>query len=295
MAGLILHTGSPGEAMKNRCISRLFYFLLLAGVYQPVALSDYVFTAPPRETREEAAAIYLPIVDFLTRATGEKFIYHNPANWSDYTIAMKNQEYDLAFDGAHFVSWRIKYLNHDIIAKLPELLIWRVVARNDNKSINTLDDLIGKKLCAPRSPNFGYLIIMSHYPDPDREPAQVITKSWKDGYDGVIKGDCDAAVMPKTNHLKFDPDLVNSKAVYTHLPYPNQGITAGPRLSPELKQKVRNALLSDEGQAAMSKLRERFSPGAFVVSAENEEYEGISMVLKRAENFGSPAQLSNNK
>ena len=35
----------------------------------------------------------------------------------------------------------------------------------------------------------------------------------------------------------------------------------------------------------MIKLRERFSQGANLVSAENDEYEGISLVLKRAENF----------
>ena len=150
-------------------------------------------------------------------------------------------------------------------------------------------------MCAPKSPNFGYLIMMSHYTDPEREPVQVVTKSWKDGYDGVIKGDCDTAIMPKANHLKFDPDLTKTKAVYTHLPYPNQAFTAGPRQSSGLKLKLRNAILSDEGQAAMSLLRERFSPGAYLVSAENEEYEGISMVLKRAENFGEALQTSAKK
>ena len=281
--------------MKSKYISRFIYFIMLAGAYQPVALSDYVFTAPPRESKAESIEIYQPVADFFTKATGEKFIFRNPDSWSDYTVAMKNQEYDVAFDGAHFVSWRIKYINHEILAKLPDLLIWRLVALKGSADINTLDDMIGKKMCAPKTPNFGYLIMMSHYTNPEREPVQVVTKSWKDGYDGVIKGDCVAAVMPKANHLKFDPDLAKTKAVYTHLPYPNQAFTAGPKLSSTLKLKLRNAILSDDGQAAMSLLRERFSPGTFLASAENEEYEGISLVLKRAENFGAAVQASAKK
>lgn len=281
--------------MKNRMISGLIVCMLFAGVYPVTALADYVLTAPPRESKEESLEIYQPVADYLSKVTGEKFVYRNPDSWDDYTSRMKKQEYDLAFDGPHFVSWRIKYINHEIIAKLPDLLIWRVIARNDATTIKTLDDLAGKKMCAPKSPNFGYLIMMSHYPNPDKEPVQVVTKSWKDGFDGVMKGDCDVAVLPKTNHQKFDPTLSKTKAVYTHLPYPNQAFTAGPRISPALKTKIRNAMLSGEGQAAMSLLRDRFAPGAYLAAADNEEYDGISLVLKRAEGFGLPVQLSANQ
>lgn len=279
--------------MKFAHLSRLLSAFMATVCFSPATLADYVFTAPPRESKQESLEIYQPVVDYLTKVTGETFVFQTPENWTDYTGRMKNQEYDLAFDGAHFVSWRIKYINHDIIAKLPELQFWRVVARSDS-AVNSLDDLIGKKFCAPKSPNFGYLIMMSHYTDPEREPVQVVTKSWKDGYDGVMKGDCVAAVMPKANHLKFDPQLQKSKAVYTHLPYPNNALTAGPKLSSALKEKVRKALLSAEGQQALSKLRERFAPGYNLVAADNEEYEGIHLVLKRAENFGVPVQLSEN-
>jgi hypothetical protein len=120
----------------------------------------------------------------------------------------------------------------------------------------------------------------------------VITKGWKDGFNGVVQGKCEATVLPKTNHRKFDPELSRTKAVHTHLPYPNQAFTAGPRMSSALKARVRAALLSDDGQAALSRLRDRYTRGAKLVSAENEEYEGISMVLKRASNFLSAKELT---
>lgn len=249
------------------------------------AMADYLFTAPPRESLEAGIKLYQPIADFLTRTTGETFVYKHPDDWKEYSSGMRNQEYDLAFDGPHFVSWRVKNINHDVIAKLPQLHIWRVIARKDSDDIASLEDLVGRKVCAPKSPNFGMLTMMSHYSDPDREPIHIVTKGWKDGYTAVVQNKCDATVLPKTNHKKFDPQLTKTKAIHTHLPYPNQAFTAGPKFPPALKAKIIKNLLSDEGQVALSNLRDRYTRGAKLVSVENEEYEGISMVLKRAGNF----------
>ena len=268
-----------------KAIKKCLAFVVFSGVISTSASAEYIFTAPPRESEQRGIEIYKPIADFLTKATGEEFVYKYPGNWAEYSRGMRNEEYDLAFDGPHFVSWRIKHIEHDAVAKLPQLHIWRVIVRSDNKDVETLDDLVGKKICAPKSPNFGMLTMMSHYPNPDREPVHVITKGWKDGFNGVVQGKCVAAVLPKTNHRKFDPELSKTRAIHTHLPYPNQAFTAGPSLSPELKTRVIDSLLSDDGQQALMKLRERFTKGDKLVSVDNEEYEGISMVLKRAGNF----------
>ena len=270
--------------------ARLQYVMFLFVFLPSLAIADYVFTSPPRENLEKGVEIYQPIADYLTSVTGEKFVYRYPNNWTEYSRGMQNGEYDVAFDGPHFVSWRIKNINHDVIMKLPQLHIWRIVALKDNQSVNSIDDLVGKKVCAPKSPNFGMLTMMSHFPNPDREPVQVVTKGWKDAFNAVLDGTCVATVIPKTNHKEFDPGFTKTKAIHTHLPYPNQAITAGPRLTPALKSKIQKSLLSKEGQAVLAKLRKRFTQDAYLVSADNEEYEGISMVLKRAGNFLSAAK-----
>jgi ABC-type phosphate/phosphonate transport system substrate-binding protein len=276
--------------MKKHIAGLLSIFASLFA-FSGVVNADYLFTSPPRETIEKGVEIYKPIADFLSRATGEKFIYRYPGSWAEYSRGMQHGEYDFAFDGPHFVSWRIKHIDHDVMVKLPQLHIWRVIARKDNAGISTMDDLVGRKVCAPKSPNFGMLTMMSHFSNPDKQPVHIITKGWKDGFDGVVDGTCEATVLPKTNHRKFDPDLSKTRAVHTHLPYPNQAFTAGPRIDPALKAKIRNAMLSKDGQMAMSRLRDRFTQGAQLVGAENEEYEGISLVLKRASNFLSAKEL----
>ncbi|HEY9051906.1 MAG TPA: PhnD/SsuA/transferrin family substrate-binding protein, partial [Gammaproteobacteria bacterium] len=106
--------------MGNKLYSVMSYAILLALV--PInVMADYVFTAPPRESEESGIEIYQPIATFLTKVTGEKFVYRYPANWADYGRDMQNNVYDMAFDGPHFVSWRIKNINHDAIVKLPQL------------------------------------------------------------------------------------------------------------------------------------------------------------------------------
>lgn len=270
--------------MMRQCLSMLG-LIMLVSVYSNIARADYLFTAPPRESQERGIEIYKPIADYLTKATGERFIYKHPGNWTDYSRDMQGQAYDLVFDGPHFVSWRIKNINHDVAVKLPQLHIWRVIVKSDNKTVTSMDDLVGKKVCAPKSPNFGMLTMMSHYPNPDRQPVHVITKGWKDGFNGVVQGKCEAAVLPKTNHRKFDPDFLKTNSIHTHLPYPNQAFTSGPKMSADLKLNVKKSLLSKQGQEATLKLRERFTRGANLVDAENDEYEGVSLVLKRAGNF----------
>lgn len=261
--------------------------LVFAMVFPLTAVSDYVFTAPPRESLSQGKEIYQPIADYLSKATGERFVYHHPQNWTEYSRAMQAGEYDLVFDGPHFVSWRVEYINHEVVAKLPQLHIWRVITNRSDESIQNLDDLVGKKVCAPKSPNFGMLTMMSHYPNPDKEPVHVITKGWKDGFNGVVDGKCVATVLPKTNHVKFDPKEEKTRALHTHLPYPNQAFTTSSKITPNLKARIEDKLLSEEGQAALKKLRDRFSRGERLVGAVSEEYEGISMVLKRADNFSS--------
>lgn len=267
--------------MMKQCLSMLGLLILISG-YSNSARSEYLFAAPPRESQEKGIEIYKPIADYLTKVTGEKFIYKHPSDWTEYSSDMQNQRYDLIFDGPHFVSWRIENINHDVVVKLPQLHVWRVIVRSDS-NIDSMNDLVGKKICAPKLPNFGMLTMMSHYYNPDREPVHIVTKGWKDGFNGVVEGKCEATVLPKTNHKKFDPHSLKTKPIHTHLPYPNQAFTSGPRMSSDLN--IKKALLSKEGQEATFKLRERFTQGANLVDAENEEYEGISLVLKRAKNF----------
>lgn len=264
-------------------IAAIFAAVFLFPVTAP---ADYLFSAPPRETKDKGLYYYGPIAEFLTRATGERFTYEYAPSWATYTKNMKTGRYDLVFDGPHFVSWRIENIQHTALVKLPQPHEWRIIARKDDPTVNKLQDLEAKKVCGPASPNFGTLTMFSHFTNPVREPVHIITKGWKDGYDALLAGKCQATVLPKTNHTQYDPSAQRTKVVHQHPAFPNQAFTAGPRMSAELKEKVRQALLSPAGQQATARLRERYAAGKDLVEADDAEYAGVSDVLDRAVGFG---------
>lgn len=270
--------------MKTKTLTAVLVGAL--GALPTLASADYLFSAPPRETPAQARKYYQPIADFLTKATGEKFVYDLPVSWPTYAKNMKTGAYDLVFDGPHFVSWRIDNIQHTALVKLPQPHEWRIIARKNDPTVNDISDLEAKRVCGPASPNFGTLIMMSHFNNPVREPVHIITKGWKDGYNAMLAGKCQATVLPKTNHVQYDPQGEQTKLVYQQKPYPNQAFTAGPRMSPDLKERVRQALLSPAGQQAMALLRERYAGGKELINAQDTEYAGVGAVLDRAVGFG---------
>ena len=266
--------------IKTVVVSSCFLAFFSASVQ-----AEYVFTAPPRESLEKGIKVYKPISDFLTRVTGERFTYFHPETWTEYSNKMHAENFDLVFDGPHFVDWRVNNIGHNVMLKLPKIGRWSLIKRNDDNSITTMNDMVGKKACAPGSPNFGMLNMMSHFPDPQKQPIHVKVKGWNNVFNGVKSGKCDIGVLPHTNHNIFDKNREFTKSIHKHLPYPNQGFTHGPRISYTLAEKIKAALLTDEGQEALFNLRKRYTGGKKLVSAENEEYDGVRIVLKRANNF----------
>ncbi|MCW9012615.1 MAG: phosphate/phosphite/phosphonate ABC transporter substrate-binding protein [Gammaproteobacteria bacterium] len=268
-----------------RILKTRIVLILLTVLIPQTVFSAYLFTAPPRETAEKGNKVYSPIASFLTKTTGKQFIYKHQHSWAEYARDMRAGKYDLVFDGPHFVDWRIHNIEHNIIVKIPHLLRWRVITQAGNTAINKLDDLIGEKTCAPGSPNFGMLNLFSHFRDPEKQPIHVEVKGWNNVYENVKNGTCVAGVLPKKNHEIFDKNKVYTKSIHTHLPYPNQAITASKRIPDNLKEKIRAALLSEDGHKALKNLRQRYTGGTNLVKAEDEEYDSIHMLLLNARHF----------
>lgn len=268
--------------------SKIRMVIMFLSVFLPqTVLSAYIFTAPPRETTENGYKVYQPIADFLTSKTGVQFVYKQQNTWDEYVRGMRSENYDLVFDGPHFVDWRIHNIDHRTIVKIPHLLQWRVITRSDDVSITKIEDLVGKKTCAPGSPNFGMLNLFSHFKDDNKQPVHVEVKGWNNVYEGVKSGACVAGVLPKKNHQIYDKDGKYTKAIHTHLPYPNQAITASKRISDELRLEIQAALLSEDGHKALENLRKRYTGGSKLVSAVEEEYDSIHSLLIRTKSFSS--------
>lgn len=237
-----------------------------------------VFTAPPRESPEEAQAIYQPIAEYLSQVIGKKVMYKNAGTWGVYRTEMLKGGYDLVFDGPHFNSYRMEKLNHNILVKIPERHEFVAIVRKD-QNISSLSQMAGRTFCAHAPPNLGTLVLLTQFDNPARQPVILSTNGWDNIYQGVMSGKCMGGVLPMANLKKFDRSG-NMKVVFKTPAMPNQAFSAGPRISAEDQMKITQALISPNATAITAKLRATYKAGDSLALANNQEYQGLAEYLR---------------
>lgn len=267
-------------------VMALILGLFAVSFYTSAFAEGLILTSPPRETPDKGKAQYGPIADYLTKLLGVPVTYEHPGNWLNYQREMRNDKYDIVFDGPHFIAWRIAHLGHEAIVKLPGKLQFILVTGKDNDKYNHPDTLIGKQICGISPPNLSTLSILDYYRNPVRQP---VIKGIKGGMGKVFKSyaagnkGCDAAVLRTAFYSKkLKPEQRDSlKILYTSKAMPNQGISVSKRLSTELKNKIRNGLTVGAGVDSTKGTLKRFGGKAksFIPAAPGE-YDGYNMLLE---------------
>ena len=247
---------------------------------------ELIMTAPPRGTAAKEKEINEPIAEFLSKTLGKKVTFRYSDNWLTYSKDMTNGAYDLvAFDGPHFNGWRLDKIGHVPLIKIKEDLIFVVITRAENQEITQVKNLVGRSVCAHAPPNFGTLTLYSQFDNPARQPVIVQIQGWDNAYKGLINGKCVATVVPLKNLGKFDAgEKKLTKIIYKSRVMPNQALSAGPRITPEMQTKIRQAMVSEEGKKATEKLREAYATKE-LVSTSREEYAGLGKLLKNTTYF----------
>ncbi len=261
----------------QKSASAIVCFLCLLGSLP--ASADLVFGAPPRESEARADAIYGPITDFLTQVTGQKVTYKFVDNWLSYQSDILKGRYDIVFDGPAFVGWRMAKFGWNPLVKMGGNLVFVVITKNTNTSINKLDDLAGYTLCGFAPPNLATLMVLVEFDNPSRQPNLTAVPTFKDAYRDVVSGKCTAGIMQAKLFDNMNAESQAAKVIFRSKPLPNQAFSAGPRVSPTLQQKIASALLSPEGNAATQKLRTEFKMKQFV-PATPQEYAGLGKYLR---------------
>lgn len=242
--------------------------------------SELVFSAPPRGSYQEEVAIYQPIVDLLSKVIGKKVTYQYSDNWLSYSKDMTEGNYDIVFDGPAFNGWRVEKLSHTPIVKLPDDFVFVIITKAENDRVKQVKDLAGRMICAHAPPNLGTLTMLSQFDNPARQPVIIETKGWDNAYKAMLDGKCTATVVPIKNLTKNDAGAKKlTKTLYQHKAMPNQAISVGPRIAPELHKKIAQALLTEEGKQATAKLRSAYAGKNFVPTTR-DEYAGLGGLLK---------------
>lgn len=237
-----------------------------------------IFTSPPRETPQEGAQIYAPVASYLGKVIGKKVVYRHPGTWGAYRSQMLRGDYDIVFDGPHFISYRAEKLHHKALVKLPGRLDFAVVTRKSEK-FDSVAQMGGRTFCTHAPPNLGTLMLLNQFNNPARQPVILTTDGWDNIYKGVSSGRCTGAVLPIAQMKKLDKDE-QLKIVYKTQPLPNQGFSAGPRVSLEEQAKITTALMAPEAAVPLEKLRAANKVTDKLQAANNAEYAGAGEFLR---------------
>lgn len=268
------------------CYRRGLIVTLLAGIVLP-AEADLVFTAPPRDLVSTTAAVdnsYEPVAEYLSKVLGQKVNYVNPENWLKYQKEMRDNKYDIIFDGPHFISWRIEHQQHEALVRLPGPLDFVLVAKEDDSTLTKLDDLVAKHFCGIAPPNLGTLVVLDKFRNPARQP---VVKSIRGGFPEVYaafkKGECQAASLRTTFFAKklTEEERKQLKVILKVSGLPNQGFSVGSRVGERERTLIRQALTTEEGTKVVQGLIKQFGKeGDKFIPTNNKEYETYNTLIE---------------
>ncbi len=242
-----------------------------------------VLTAPPRESAERGEQLYGPLAQALTLQLGQPVVYEHPSDWREYILKMRENAYDIVFDGPHFAAWRIKHLEHVPVAKLPGDLLFLAVTRYNDKKLTRANDLIntGTPMCGMPSPNLATIAVMKHFTNPIIQPDIYEVPSFNDGYELLKAGKCRAIVL-QAQFLNNLPDTEKAQlnVLFTSDLYPNQTVTTSKRVTSTQRATIA-ALLMRPGTQTQELLKQYAKQAKRFDPANPQEYTGMESVLEQ--------------
>lgn len=264
-------------------LHRVIIALLFISMFRGQAPADtFEFSAPPDLDPGESRLFYTPLMELLSRETGESFVYVYPGSWFAYQDDMRTGRFQLLLDDAHFASWRITALGDVPLVRAREQVTFVAIAIKDSR-IYSKEDLVGQPVCAKAPPNLGTVAFLRKFDGPFRVPQILETPDPLDRVQNLLLGKCAGAVLARGQYL--DTDEIRSvagrlKIITQTDSYPGLTLTAGPGVPDDLRGAIQTVLLSRSGGDATRALRDRIANGSNFVEANPGDYEDLHSLLQ---------------
>lgn len=262
-------------------LRKLLILACLAGAPGTVYAETYLFSAPPLPDAAQSRSLYGPLMELLSRETGETFRYVHAGDWFAYQSDMQSNRFDLLLDDAHFASWRIAARGHVPLAAARPKIHFVVVATRAGR-IYSKEDLVARPLCAHPLPDLGTLAVLQSFDGPFQIPRIVEMRRPLERVQRVLTGECAGAVVPRylyTGSQAIRRVAEKLKIVTQTNAYPGTTLTAGNRVPESLRSEIRRILLSRAGGRATRQVRERLGGEDGFVEVGVEAYVGLDELL----------------
>ena len=261
--------------MKNLSIALLGAVIALALV-RPAAAADYTFTVEPNYPPAQAQEVYKPLLDYLGKATGHKFVLKAAPNYHVYWRDMRSATpTDFALEEAHFTDYRINRQRFTPLVRSSDPTRYTLLADADVASKGA-NYLIGRRIVSMSAPSMGYLLLGELYKNPISQPEiQSVAASWKDGVEMVFADETDAAMVP--GYIAKDyPNLV---PVATSRDFVGRALSAGPTVPADVRKKVSDAMLRLNRDPALNDVLIELGATQFIAT-NAAEYAGNERLLR---------------
>lgn len=250
-----------------------FLGLMLTGAAQA---ADYTVTVEPNYPPAQAQQVYRPLLAYLSKATGDRFILKTAGNYHVYWRDMRGgTPTDFAFEEAHFTDYRINRQRFIPLVRVADATKFTLLV-DSSKAADGANGLIGRRIASMSAPSLGYLLLGELYKNPIAQPEiQSAAASWKDGVEMVFAEETDAAMVPGYIAQTY-PNLV---AVATSRDFIGRAFSASPKVPADARKKVTNALLRLHKDPSLYEVISELGATQFV-PATAAEYAGNERLLK---------------
>ena len=221
-----------------------------------------------------AMQVYQPVARYLSEATGQRVRLELSHNALSHWQLMRRDNYDLVLDGPAFTAYRAAKMGYTVVAKMPDVLSFSLVAHVDLMLFEPTE-LIGRTVASQPPPSLGALRLTELFPNPMRQPDMIETDAHQQAAEAVLAGRASGAMLPSPIVANY-PDLMT---LYTSEQAPAPGFSVSPNLSPELQESIRSALLNAHNTPSGQAMLEALNVPLFE-TADNARYSGLEIMLE---------------
>ncbi len=261
--------------MNHRKTVSLGLFLsLLTSVAAQAA--DFTVTVEPNYPPAQAQDVYRPLLAYLSKATGHRFILKTAGNYHVYWRDMRGgAATDFAFEEAHFTDYRANRQRFTPLARVLDPTKFTLLVDSSNADAGA-NGLIGRRIASMSAPSLGYLLLGELYKNPIAQPEiQSVAASWKDGVEMVFAGETEAAMVPGYIAQTY-PNLV---PVATSRDFIGRAFSASPKVPMDVRKKVAEALLRLHKDKSLYDVINELGATQFV-PATAADYAGSERLLR---------------
>lgn len=242
-------------------------------------VSELVLGVAPLLSETETRVQFQPLCDYLAAVARLPCRVGTRPNFITYWETIRQgKDFNLILDEAHFTDYRAQKMRFTVLAKIPNTVTYSLILPRAAK-LNDPARLAGRRIATLGIPSMGAAQLNGLFTKPSKQPILVEVDDASAGFALLRDGKVAAAILPTP--LVRDEIMRGApfRVLLSTAPLPHMGFSSAPDIDPELRQRLRQALLdahkSDAGRAMLASIGlERFDPANATV------YSGQGRLLK---------------